>query len=325
MQHLRTSGEHLARCALQSVFLFAVAQMLQVPRICRVQTRPLPGLRSGQKARPHAAFASCRYALDTTHAGGPLVWAERSQSHRTRARCVGGASSEQRARHSGLWRRVLQEWPHEAVGTWRMASGGAQRRNARSRQSCTARSLASTRTSLRRRAWPSTREGCWAVRSTRTSSTRSATGGKARNTAPEVSSSTRRPGDGSESEPTKSGHNSFMQSEGPRDNAARARRHDLSALHPSVAQVEQSYSARTSFLGWLAKFLGRLHAHVKFRGWSDVAPRVKRQRRTLPGKCSNASHEGREPHTPCFRARTRWRRRATSGSAGDAGSTSRNV
>ena len=38
-----------------------------------------------------------------------------------------------------------------------------------------------------------------------------------------------------------------------------------SALHPSVAQVEQSYSARTSFLGWLAKFLGRRLAHLKFR------------------------------------------------------------
>ena len=31
-----------------------------------------------------------------------------------------------------------------------------------------------------------------------------------------------------------------------------------SALYPSVAQVEQSNSARTLFLGWLAKFLGRL-------------------------------------------------------------------
>ena len=29
-----------------------------------------------------------------------------------------------------------------------------------------------------------------------------------------------------------------------------------SALHPSVAQVGQSYSARAFFLGWLAKFLG---------------------------------------------------------------------
>ena len=35
-----------------------------------------------------------------------------------------------------------------------------------------------------------------------------------------------------------------------------------SALHPSVAQVEQSYSARASFLGWSAKFLGRLHRKI---------------------------------------------------------------
>ena len=48
-----------------------------------------------------------------------------------------------------------------------------------------------------------------------------------------------------------------------------------SALHPIVAQVEQSHSARTSFLGWLAKFLGRLHrqrwrfrAHVSRLGRS---------------------------------------------------------
>ena len=84
--------------------------------------------------------------------------------------------------------------------------------------------------------------------------------------------------------------------EGPRDDAACARGQQLqaneladeqakkgSALHPSVAQVEQSCNARASFLGWLAMFLGPLHAHVKFRGWSDVAPRVQRQRRTLPG------------------------------------------
>ena len=47
---------------------------------------------------------------------------------------------------------------------------------------------------------------------------------------------------------------------------------------------EQNYRASTSFLGWLAEFLGRFHAFVKFRGWSDVAPRVQRQRRMLPGK-----------------------------------------
>ena len=57
-----------------------------------------------------------------------------------------------------------------------------------------------------------------------------------------------------------------------------------SALHPCVARVEQSYIARDSFLGWLAKILGRIHAEVKFRGWSDVVSRVQRQRRALLGK-----------------------------------------
>ena len=38
-----------------------------------------------------------------------------------------------------------------------------------------------------------------------------------------------------------------------------------SALHRSVAQVEQSYSARTSFLGWLAKLLGRLSSLRKIQ------------------------------------------------------------
>ena len=45
----------------------------------------------------------------------------------------------------------------------------------------------------------------------------------------------------------------------------------VSALHPCVAQFEQCCRARASFLCWLAKFLGRLHVHVKFRGWSGVA------------------------------------------------------
>ena len=57
-----------------------------------------------------------------------------------------------------------------------------------------------------------------------------------------------------------------------------------SALHPRVAQVEQSNNARASSFGWLAKFLGRLHARVKFRSCSDVSSSVQRQRRTLPGK-----------------------------------------
>ena len=78
------------------------------------------------------------------------------------------------------------------------------------------------------------------------------------------------------------GPHSKELSEEPRDDAACARRHNFSvadageragdeqmkkgsALHPSVAQIEQSYSEGVSFLGWSAKFLGRLHTYVKFR------------------------------------------------------------
>ena len=46
-------------------------------------------------------------------------------------------------------------------------------------------------------------------------------------------------------------------------------------------KIEQRYRARATILGWLAKFLGRLYAFVKFSGWSDVAPRVQRQHRVL--------------------------------------------
>ena len=47
-----------------------------------------------------------------------------------------------------------------------------------------------------------------------------------------------------------------------------------SALHLCVEQFEQSFRASASFRCWLTMFLGRLDAFVKFRGWSDVAPRV---------------------------------------------------
>ena len=83
--------------ALSSACGLAVTQMLQVPRICRIQTRLLPGPQSGQMAGPHAAIGSCRYALDTTHAGGPLVRSGRSQAHQSRR--LGAASREGRARH----------------------------------------------------------------------------------------------------------------------------------------------------------------------------------------------------------------------------------
>ena len=81
-----------------------------------------------------------------------------------------------------------------------------------------------------------------------------------------------------------------------------------SALHPCVARVEQSYIARDSFLGWLAKILGRIHAEVKFRGWSDVVSRVQRQRRALLGKLVVFQREPRRKRAArrkVFRARTK--------------------
>ena len=258
MQHLRTSGEHPARRALQSVFLgtmrtqslewwehfftgsqlpallsacgLAVAQMLQVPRICRVQTRLLPGLRSGLMARPNAAIGSDRYAppspSGTNTSSGKCI--QRTGELDTRS--FGDVNLETRTSHSG----GMGEGPRDGAAC---ARGGTI--------------------------------SLWQLQANE------------------------------------------LADKG-------------SAPHPRVAQVEQSYNARALFLGWLAKFLGRLHANVKFRGWSDLAPRVHRQRRTLPGKLlfffSSASREGREPHTQSFRARTRWRRRASFGSAGGAGS-----
>ena len=61
-----------------------------------------------------------------------------------------------------------------------------------------------------------------------------------------------------------------------------------SALHPIVAKVEQSHSARTSFLGWLAKFLGRLHR----QRWRFRA-HVSRLARSVNGK-----HLQKHIHTP---------------------------
>ena len=96
-----------------------------------------------------------------------------------------------------------------------------------------------------------------------------------------------------------------------------------SACHPSAAQAEQSYSARASFLGWLAKFLGELHACVKFRGWSDVAPRVQRQRRRLPRKLVLFQREPRKKratHAKISRTHA-LAKTAIFGSAGGADST----
>ena len=58
-----------------------LCQMLQLRRICRIQTRPLQGLQSGQVARPLAAIGSGKCALDATHVGGLLALREHSQAH----------------------------------------------------------------------------------------------------------------------------------------------------------------------------------------------------------------------------------------------------
>ena len=102
--------------------------MLQVRRLCRIQTWPLPGLRPRQMADPHAAVGSCRNALDTTHAGGPLVRSGRSQAYQARTCRLGGASSERRARRARLRRRLPQARAYKAVGTWELGPGFAQRR-----------------------------------------------------------------------------------------------------------------------------------------------------------------------------------------------------
>ena len=56
--------------------------------------------------------------------GGPLVWTGRSPARR-----LGLAPCERRTRHSGLWRRVPQARAHEAVGTWWLGPGSAERRH----------------------------------------------------------------------------------------------------------------------------------------------------------------------------------------------------
>ena len=71
-------------------------------------------------AKPYATFGGRGNALDTTHAGGPLVWTGRSQAHWARARRLRLAPCERRTRRSGLWRWIPQEWAHDAVATWWM-------------------------------------------------------------------------------------------------------------------------------------------------------------------------------------------------------------
>ena len=52
----------------------------------------------------------------------------RSQAHQARGRSLGGASSEWRARHARPRRWLRQELAHEAVGTWWLGPGCAERR-----------------------------------------------------------------------------------------------------------------------------------------------------------------------------------------------------
>ena len=70
---------------------------------------------------PHAAIGSGRYALDTKHAGGPLVRPERSQAHQARARRLGAAPTERPARQERFWRRLLRHGRMKrlARGGWR--------------------------------------------------------------------------------------------------------------------------------------------------------------------------------------------------------------
>ena len=141
------------------------------------------------------------------------------------------------------------------------------------------------------------------------------------------SSSTYRPGDGSGSASARSEgisfHATMQHVRGGTISLWQLQANELSdeqlkkgfAVHPGVAQIEQNYSARASYLGWLAKFLGRLHAYLKFRGWSDVAPRMQRQRRALPRKLVVFQREPRRKratHAKFSRTHTL---------AGDAGST----
>ena len=85
--------------------------------------------------------------------------------------------------------------------------------------------------------------------------------------------------------------------EGPRDNAARARRHDLSLAVAGkraggraggerlCSSKFRASRAKLQCKGFMLGMVGEvLHACVEFRGSCDVAPRVQRERRTLPGK-----------------------------------------
>ena len=158
----------------------------QVLRICRVQTRLLPGLRSGQIARPHAAFGSGRYA------GGPLFRPGRPQAYQARVRRLGGASREGRARNERFWRRLPQARAPEGTGTWGLGTGCAERRDEGHGEAARPAPWPPPGHHSGGKCQPSCgtcgTSGRWAVRSTRTPGTCVDTGRKAWSTAPEGSS-----------------------------------------------------------------------------------------------------------------------------------------
>ena len=98
MQHLRTSGELLARGALESVFLSTRTQSLKW-------------------SERFSLDRSCQLCLapDATHAGGPLVRSGRSKAHQAPARRLGSASRERRTWGLGTARDEREKEGHGEV------------------------------------------------------------------------------------------------------------------------------------------------------------------------------------------------------------------
>ena len=262
-------------------------------------------VRPGHMAGPHAAFGSCRNALDTTHAGGPLVRSGRSQAHQALARRLGGASRERRARHARFQRRLPQARAHEATGTWGLGTGCAERRKEghgeaarpapwrppehHSGGECRFLVVLAARQCGRRRFPHGLPErallldGRPGVQHQRAVHLRV-------DLETDLGAHRRDRKGHATMQHVRAGTASLwhLQANELVDEQAQK----APALHPNAARV-QSCSARDSFLGWLAKFQGRLRAHVKFRGWSDLAPRVQRQRGTLSGKLAVIRREPR--------------------------------
>ena len=107
---LRTSGEQLARGALQSVVMGMMRtqnlewlERFSVDRSCQFCQAP-------KCAELHDAVGGWWDALDTVHAGGPLIWAGRAPAHRARARRVGRAPCERLRVHGRRWQRCSPTW-----------------------------------------------------------------------------------------------------------------------------------------------------------------------------------------------------------------------